>query len=99
MKHRYIVAYDVSDPKRLRQVHKKMKGFGEALQYSVFQCDLSDVQKLRMVEALSALIHHLEDRVLIVDVGPAVGRARVAFEYIGRQVEAGAAGEDAAVIV
>ncbi len=99
MKHRYIVAYDVSDPKRLRQVHKKMKGYGDALQYSVFQCDLSDVQKLRMVEALTELINHVEDRVLIVDVGPAVGRARVAYEYIGRQVVPGAAGEDAALIV
>ena len=30
------MAYDVSDPKRLRKVHKTMSAWGEPLQYSVF---------------------------------------------------------------
>ena len=38
MRNRHIVAYDVSDPARLRRVHRKMNGFGDALQYSVFAC-------------------------------------------------------------
>ncbi|MFO0762685.1 MAG: CRISPR-associated endonuclease Cas2, partial [Byssovorax sp.] len=37
MRHTYVVAYDVCDPKRLRQVHKTMRGFGDALQLSVFR--------------------------------------------------------------
>ncbi|MCA9729938.1 MAG: CRISPR-associated endonuclease Cas2, partial [Candidatus Eisenbacteria bacterium] len=36
-----LVSYDVCHPKRLRMVHKKMCGFGEWVQYSVFLCRLS----------------------------------------------------------
>ncbi len=27
----YLVAYDISDPKRLRRVHRTMRGYGDAL--------------------------------------------------------------------
>lgn len=97
MRHRYVVAYDVSDPKRLRRTYRKMLGFGDPLQYSVFQCNLSDVEKLKLVEALSAIIDHVEDRVLIVDVGPVEGRAGLAYEFLGRREPE--PGQESAVIV
>lgn len=78
------MAYDVSDPKRLRRVYKKMCGFGDWQQYSVFRCDLSDVELTLMKEAIGALIHHGEDRVMIVDIGPLDGRAQAAFQFMGR---------------
>jgi CRISPR-associated protein Cas2 len=85
-RHRFLVAYDVSDPKRLRRVYKKLNGYGDALQYSVFRCELSPKEKELMVEALWEIIHHKEDRVLIVDLGPARGRGRKAVRFIGRSV-------------
>ncbi len=97
MRHRYLVAYDVSDDRRLRRTFKTMRGFGDPLQYSVFQCNLSDVEKMKLVEAVSRVIKHDEDRVLIVDVGPVAGRAHVAFEYLGVRPEQEA--EREAVIV
>ena len=36
----HLVSYDVRDPKRLRQVAKKLEGYGARLQYSVFRCRL-----------------------------------------------------------
>jgi len=36
----YIVAYDISHPKRLRRVFRTMKVYGQHLQLSVFRCDL-----------------------------------------------------------
>src|SRR5690606_2499180 len=39
--HLYLVTYDIRDDKRWRRVFKTMKGFGEWLQLSVFQCRLS----------------------------------------------------------
>src|SRR4051794_37111107 len=44
---RYLMAYDFSDPKRLRRVCKVMEAYGERLQYSVFLCDLSDMELTR----------------------------------------------------
>ena len=39
--HLYIVAYDISDPKRWRKVFKAMNGYGARVQLSVFQCRMS----------------------------------------------------------
>lgn len=74
-----------------------MRGFGDPVQYSVFQCHLSDVEKVKLVDAVSRVIKHDEDRVMIVDIGPMDGRARVAFEYLG--VRPAEVGERVAVIV
>lgn len=83
MRHRYVVAYDVSDPKRLKAVYKKMCGFGDWLQYSVFRCDLSDLELTLMRERIGAIINHAEDRVMIVDIGPVGGRGSGAFQFLG----------------
>jgi CRISPR-associated protein Cas2 len=81
----YLVAYDIRDPKRLRLVHKKMMGFGDAVQFSVFQCELSRAEKQLMIGALSEIIQHNEDRVLIVEMGRRKGRVRSALQVLGRQ--------------
>ncbi len=84
MRIRYIVSYDISDDKRLRRVHRTMKGYGDPLQYSVFRCDLSASERILMIEALSKIINHREDQVMLVDIGPVDGRGRWSIETIGR---------------
>ena len=86
MRNRFIVAYDVSEAKRLRRVFKKMNGFGEPLQYSVFACDLSSKERVLLEEALTEIINLKEDRVLIVDTGPSDGRGDNALKTLGRQL-------------
>mgnify|MGYP001586928653 CR=1 FL=1 len=84
MLQRYIVSYDISNQKRWRKVFKAMRGFGDHIQYSVFSCELSDKDRVRMIEALGKVINHREDQVLIVDLGPAEGRAADCIEAVGR---------------
>ncbi len=84
MRSRYIVSYDICDPVRLRQVYKTMRGFGDHLQYSVFRCDLSDMERIDMIGTLGEIINHAEDQVLIIDIGPAAGRGRQCIEAVGR---------------
>lgn len=69
-----IVTYDISHPKRLRKVFKAMKGFGQHLQLSVFRCDLTDIERFEMIGVLQDLIHHGEDQVLLIELGPSEGR-------------------------
>ena len=87
MRNRYIVAYDVSDGKRLRRIFKKMHGFGDALQYSVFACDLSSKERVIMEEALTEIMNLKEDRVIIIDIGPAEGRGENVVRTLGRQTK------------
>lgn len=84
MRTRFLVTYDVSDPKRLRQVFKVMKGFGTWLQLSVFSCDLTEMTLVMMKSTLNEVIHHDHDAVLIVDIGPSDGRGMTSFECLGR---------------
>lgn len=81
----FLVAYDVRDSKRLRKVHKKLNGFGEPVQFSIFQCELTQKEKQLMLGEISAIIHHKEDRVLIVNMGRRKGRADRIIEVLGRQ--------------
>jgi len=80
---RYLVSYDISDPKRLRRIYKTMKGFGKRLQFSVFSCDLSAKQRVMLIVAITGVINDREDHVLVADLGPVDGRAGECFEFLG----------------
>jgi len=69
--HLYIVTYDISDQKRWRKVFKLMQGYGEWLQLSVFQCRLSQRRQAELIATLDELIHHDDDHILLMDIGPA----------------------------
>jgi CRISPR-associated protein Cas2 len=87
MRQTYIVTYDVSDPGRLRKVFKTMKGYGEHVQLSVFRCELSHRALVELRARLGGIIHHDEDQVLFIDVGPEEGRASTSISALGRAYE------------
>lgn len=79
----YLVTYDIRDPKRLRRVYKAMRGYGDHLQLSVFRCELSDANKVRMVAALDEILKKDEDQVLIFRMGPVDGTYTLQVEWLG----------------
>jgi CRISPR-associated protein Cas2 len=85
MRQAYIVTYDICDPKRLRQVFKLMRGHGDHLQFSVFRCELNAREVIELKAGLAEIIHHREDQVLFVDIGPVDGRATNCITAIGRE--------------
>lgn len=84
MRSSYLVCYDVCDPKRLRRVFQAMRGFGDHLQFSVFECQLTPADLVRCREALRAIIHHREDQVLFVNLGPSEGRGERVITSLGK---------------
>ena len=50
-----------------------MRVYGDHLQYSVFECQLTATDLARCRSELSAIIHHTEDQVLFVNLGAADG--------------------------
>jgi CRISPR-associated protein Cas2 len=84
MRQAYIVSYDISDPKRLRKVYKTMLGFGDHLQLSVFRCELNKRELVELRAKLSKALHHDQDQVLFVDIGPVEGRGSGSIAYLGR---------------
>jgi CRISPR-associated protein Cas2 len=84
MRQAYIVSYDISNPKRLKKVFKIMMGYGEHLQLSVFRCELNQREHVELRSKLSRTIHHDEDQVLFIDIGPVDGRAACCIAALGR---------------
>lgn len=83
MRNVYLVSYDVADDKRLRRTYKKMRGFGDPVQYSVFRCELSPTERQLMKEALWEILNWNHDRVMLVDLGPAGARGDSCVEFWG----------------
>jgi CRISPR-associated protein Cas2 len=80
----YLVCYDISDDKRLRRVFKVMRGYGDHLQYSVFECQLTSMDLVRLRSELASIIHRNEDQVLFVNLGPTEGRGDRVITALGK---------------
>ena len=97
MRNVYLVCYDVADAKRLRRTYKKMRGFGDSMQYSVFRCELSPTEKQRLKESLWEILNWDQDRVMLLDLGPVGARGDDCVEFWGQPRELAA--DRSAVIV
>jgi CRISPR-associated protein Cas2 len=84
MRNTILVCYDIRDDKRLRKVFKTMRDFGDHLQYSIFECQFTPTDLAKCRAALAELIHHAEDQVLFVDLGPTEGRGDRVITSLGQ---------------
>jgi CRISPR-associated protein Cas2 len=84
MRMTYLVCYDISDEKRLRKVFKVMRGYGDHLQFSVFECQMTPMDLARCRNELSEIIQHDQDQVLFVNLGPAEGRGDRVITALGK---------------
>lgn len=66
---RYLLAYDIRYPARLRRVHKVVRGFGDSMQYSVFVCDLTSAERVHLVERLFEVADRAVDRIALITLG------------------------------
>jgi CRISPR-associated protein Cas2 len=87
MRTAYLVTYDICDDARLRRVFRIMRGYGDHLQYSVFRCELTDMELIELKGRLSEAVHHWVDQVLFVQIGPVDGRGSTSITAVGRKYE------------
>jgi CRISPR-associated protein Cas2 len=60
-----VVAYDIADDRRRLRALKMLRGYGEHVQESVFECDLDPKTYRKMLERLRATINLKEDNVRV----------------------------------
>lgn len=84
MRRTYLICYDIRHERRLARVAKAMRGYGDRVQYSVFECALSQTELARCRHTLGGLIDHREDQILIVDLGSTESRTDRLFVSLGR---------------
>jgi CRISPR-associated protein Cas2 len=64
-RHKYLIAYDIRDPRRLHHVHERLKDFGKPVQYSIFEVLLPGRVVETMWEAVRQLIDPRVDWVIL----------------------------------
>lgn len=84
MRSTFLVCYDICDDKRLRKVFKTMRGWGDHLQYSVFECQLNPSDLVKLRADLASIINTKEDQVLFFDLGPSAGRGERVITALGK---------------
>ena len=84
MRRCYLVCYDIRDDKRLRQVFKTCKGYGQHWQYSIFFCVLKAIDRVRLQAELEEAVNQAEDQVLILDLGENDDAARASACVLGQ---------------
>jgi CRISPR-associated protein Cas2 len=84
---RFLVTYDVSDPKRVKVAHKAMSDFGRHVQFSVFLCELDSREFLQMEHRLQKILNLRQDQALIFDLGLASNDRDDLIQSIGRDYE------------
>lgn len=59
----WLIAYDIRDPQRLREIHRYLKKRGAHLQYSVFAVECNDFQMRDLLADLALTIDNTQDDV------------------------------------
>ena len=79
----FIVSYDIANTKRWQKVFKILKGYGEWLQLSVFQCRMSDSKKQSLITEFDEIINNREDHILFIDIGN-IGKVKAKITSLGK---------------
>ncbi|MEK6320469.1 MAG: CRISPR-associated endonuclease Cas2 [Acidobacteriota bacterium] len=58
-----LIAYDIADNRRLKQVAKLMEAYGERVQRSVFECIIDEPQLQILMHKVKYLMKRKEDKV------------------------------------
>lgn len=51
-----VVSYDIPEDKRRTKIHSILKSYGQWMQYSVFECNLTETQYAKLRSRLAKLI-------------------------------------------
>jgi len=58
----YVVAYDIPNDRRRTKVHKILSGFGRWTQFSLFECYLTEKERLTLQAKLDRVLNEAQDR-------------------------------------
>ncbi len=77
---RYLIIYDIADPKRLSKVAKTMEDFGQRVQKSKFEMELNKKQLKILQQKIKQIINKEEDGVKYI---PLCKKCTSKIEIIG----------------
>lgn len=67
-RHKYLIAYDVSEHKRLAKIHKKVEAYAIGGQKSFYECWLTEHELSAFQQEMKSLLNLEEDRLFIFQI-------------------------------
>ncbi|HXG30718.1 MAG TPA: CRISPR-associated endonuclease Cas2 [Thermodesulfobacteriota bacterium] len=67
---RLVAVYDIPDDRRRLKLFKTLEGYGIPVQFSVFECELSEEDFLIMKDKVERIIDKGEDSVVYYEICP-----------------------------
>jgi CRISPR-associated protein Cas2 len=58
-----VITYDVREDKRRTKIHRVLKSYGQWMQFSVFECNVSETEYVRLRSRLGKLIKPEQDSI------------------------------------
>ena len=58
-----VVSYDIPEDKRRTKIHKILKSYGQWMQYSVFECDVTETEYAKLRSRLGKVIKPDQDSI------------------------------------
>lgn len=84
----YIISYDIASDKqgdkRRNKIYESLLARGDHAQFSVFFCQLNPTELAQLRDQLLQIVHHDQDQILLIDLGPAHNPLEGGIEYIGK---------------
>lgn len=80
----YLITYDISDDKRRTKVFKTLCDNGDHAQFSVFFCELNDIEFALLRGELDQTINHRQDQILILDLGGVQNPLDAGLQCLGK---------------
>lgn len=86
MKYFLVVTYDIKSDRKRQKIHQVLKNYGFRVQYSVFECELTQKQYSELRIKISKLLNQQEDsvRYYIMDME---NKARTIIDGYGKILE------------
>ncbi len=69
-RHLYLAAYDIADPKRLHRMLVTVKGYATGGQKSVFECWLTERERVCLLQTSHEQMNRKEDRFFLLRLDP-----------------------------
>ncbi len=77
----YLIGYDISDPKRLQKIHRKMRKFATPLQYSIFLLEGTNIHLDKCLAEVLKILHKTQDDLRVYPISP-----NLSFFQLGKSV-------------
>lgn len=58
-----VVSYDISEDKRRTKIHEILKSYGQWMQYSLFECNLTKTEYAKLRSRLNKIINFETDSI------------------------------------